>query len=934
MEPIVSLIKKVLNQTFDIREGEYRRVLLMQLNIFLIIFVLLIIKPVVNAQFLTVVGVDRLPVIFLIVSLCALLVSTLYSRSLDKYSMRSVTTVTLGLSVFMLISIGLLLNFKVAEEFLLYALFVGVALFGVLTTSQFWILANMAFDSREAKRLFGFIGAGPIAGGVAGGYVTSILAPHLSAGTLLILAAMLLSFCIPLNAFIWRHSIKTLSPFQKKKRIRGFGEHPLQLIRKSKHLTYLALLVGLGVIVTKLVDFQFSSVATQAYPDPEELTSFLAFWFSTFNVVSLLIQLFLTRRIVGTYGVGASLFTLPGGVLAGSVVLLFTPILWAGVLTKLWEVSVKQSVNKAATELLSLPIPSTIKSQTKSFIDVFVDMTATGIGGILLIVLVNGFDLSVRAVSVLTIIILAIWFWVAINIRKEYINSFKRKLSQADKQKIKPAPDLNNVSVLNGLKKALQTGTENQIVYVLKKVTEIQDDRLFGEVHKFLTHDSPKVKIQALECIYFLNKTVDTDQLNGLMTDPNLEVRYKAFSQLLHQTKVDRISLINRYLLDENPLISSAALLGLSEESRNNPEMKRMLKLEQHINDKLDYAAIAENINEGILYKKIAIRAAGLANINSFYPLIQSGLEDENIEIINEAIQAAGNTMNGTFLLPLVSKLTLKKTRSQAQSALKNFGPAIIPELKAIALDPNTKAEISTQIPGVLGRIDLQIAVDTLHHFLDIEDVNLRLEALRALNIIQRDFPHRNIRKDRIIDRIIDETKLYKEILATLYLQNQKVKEEEDSMIHDARKNLINHLENRIDGTLERMFRLLGLRYPPDDVIPAYEGILSVNPSVRLNSVEFLDNLLEPALKKALLPIAESAILERYSSEVVENLNLKVKDELKCLEALLKGRDPRLKLSVLDLIEAIDEADYYNIITPLLDSPVTKIRNRVKLILG
>nr|WP_262496369.1 hypothetical protein [Nonlabens ulvanivorans] len=38
-------------------------------------------------------------------------------------------------------------------------------------------MANVIFNIREAKRLFGFIGAGGIAGGIAGGYVTSILVP-------------------------------------------------------------------------------------------------------------------------------------------------------------------------------------------------------------------------------------------------------------------------------------------------------------------------------------------------------------------------------------------------------------------------------------------------------------------------------------------------------------------------------------------------------------------------------------------------------------------------------------------------------------------------------------------------------------------------------------------------------------------------------------
>ena len=45
---IRKLIKFLLTKTFDLREGEHKRAFLMQLNIFLIITTLLIVKPTVK----------------------------------------------------------------------------------------------------------------------------------------------------------------------------------------------------------------------------------------------------------------------------------------------------------------------------------------------------------------------------------------------------------------------------------------------------------------------------------------------------------------------------------------------------------------------------------------------------------------------------------------------------------------------------------------------------------------------------------------------------------------------------------------------------------------------------------------------------------------------------------------------------------------------
>jgi ATP/ADP translocase len=41
-------------------------------------------------------------------------------------------------------------------------------IFGLLLISQFWTVANLVYNPRQAKRLFGFIGGGAPLGGMAG----------------------------------------------------------------------------------------------------------------------------------------------------------------------------------------------------------------------------------------------------------------------------------------------------------------------------------------------------------------------------------------------------------------------------------------------------------------------------------------------------------------------------------------------------------------------------------------------------------------------------------------------------------------------------------------------------------------------------------------------------------------------------------------------
>ena len=62
---------------------------------------------------------------------------------------------------------------------------------GVLLISQFWTLANLVYDPRQAKRLFGFIGGGAPLGGIAGNALAVAAPRQIGTNNLLLSAAAL-----------------------------------------------------------------------------------------------------------------------------------------------------------------------------------------------------------------------------------------------------------------------------------------------------------------------------------------------------------------------------------------------------------------------------------------------------------------------------------------------------------------------------------------------------------------------------------------------------------------------------------------------------------------------------------------------------------------------------------------------------------------------
>lgn len=924
------MLKTITKKVFDVREGEFKVSFLMTAYIFLIIAVLLIIKPTVNALFLSEIGVEQLPVAFLLVALGAIFSSFAYSKALTRLSLRKLIEATLISSVAVLVSLGLLLKFNLANGWVLYFFYVWVAIYAVLSASQFWVLANMVFNVREAKRLFGFIGSGAILGGIFGGYTTSLLAPFVNTELLLFLPAFLLLFCIPLLRTIWKLRVSKLNSYKQKKRTVSFSDRPLGLIRKSKHLTYIALIVAVSVVVAKLVDYLFSDFASTAIPDTEELTSFFGFWFSTFNLLSLLVQLFVTQRIVGIWGVGFSLFLLPLGIFLGGVTFFILPELAVVIVIKAMDGVLKQSVHKSATELLSLPLPFDLKNKTKSFIDVVVDSIATGMAGFVLIFVVQGLELpSIYIVGIILILVL-VWVFFIFQVRKEYFKTFRtnlERISEKSDKNFKTNP--KKVAVVEGMRSVFQNGTEEQILFMLNKLMEINDKRFLPDVQALLEHPSTKVRTQAIQNLYFLNPSTMVSNVNDLLHTEDSELTLATLEYLLMHAQKNNGFVYDTYLDHQNTNIANAALFCLAKETRDNHSLTVLYNLrgriqrniEEHEKGKADPGAFP-----------LLLKTIGHSNLHRFYPEILKHFKSTDPELICTAIESAGLTLSDIFVKELILMLPKKEYRGIAVQALHNYGVKMATVLTESVKERLVPLETCRFIPMALKSFNSQLAVNHLFELFKDEDLTIRLEAVRALSDLRRDNTDLKFDQHSIVNLIFDECKLYHVTLSAMhnqiivaYRNRKRSQKEVRPEERDARASLLELLERRLDAGLERIFKLLGLKYPQRDVEIAYQGVLSEKEEARTNAIEFLDNLLTGNLKRTLLPIIEESALDISSEEVLTRIKHKIPTEHECFQLLLQGNDLKVKLAVLYLIEQQADAKYLPLLLPLRKNGDPKI---------
>lgn len=934
------MIKSLLKKLFDIREGELHIALLMQGYIFLIIATLLIIKPTVNSIFLSDLGAENLPFAFLLVAIAAIVTSYFYTKISERFSLLHIIRFTLIFSIISLLILGTLLHLHLIKDWVLYAFYIGVAIYAVLATSQFWVLANLVFNVRQAKRLFGFIGAGAIVGGIFGGYLTTLLAPFIGNENLIFVAAFFLIMCFPILGKIWRSNTSTLQATKQRKIIIGTKEGTLKLVLKSKHLSYLAVIIAIGVITARLVDYQFSSIASQNIEDSDELTSFFGFWLSTFNLISLVLQLFLTRKIVGVWGVGFSLILLPVLIFLGGLVFFIFPELWVIILLKATDGSLKQSINKSAIELIALPLPFQLKKKTKSFIDVVVDSMATGIAGCILIFLIKGLDVPPKYIMGLILILALVWTYFVLKVRKEYFLSFRRNLTKLQPHIEKGTKSVTKESFLKGMQRVFNEGKEKEILFMLEKYREINDKRLEKSVLKLLNHESNAVKASAIGTLYFFNtKTIHIEVVNLLKIEDDEVVMAALEYLLLHADKNESI-IFDTYLNHPSDYVSGAALVCLAKESRVHNQLKVKYGLFERIEKKatqLDSFSGAEKEKEHIEL----LRVIGLARYFKAYSFIKEGLTSANNSIKNEALIAAGTTGSEEFMDSLLEGLKVRIIREAATKGLLLYGNDAINLLVKKIKDPEYDIEIKRHIPKVISSFNTQEAVNALlNNFIEAQDLTVRLHCVKELTRLKYENPDLYFDDKKIAKLILEECKLYDSSLNAMhtqiivyYLRRKKIKTHLYFKEIEARESLVELLERRLDAGLERIFKLLELRYTQKDVRSVYEGIISPEQEKRTHAIEFLDLLLNPDLKSALIPIVEATILDTSSEEVITSITKNKFTEYECFQSILEGKDLKLKLAVLYLISELKDDAYTILVSPLITNEDFKVRSYAKLVL-
>jgi len=397
---------KLLSKIVDAKPDERRALWLGFIFNFLVLGGYYVIRPIRDE--IGTAGRENLPWMFTATLLTMLVANALFSAIVARMSRRRFLPIAYRFFIANLILFYVLMrtlppaqNVWVGRVF-----FVWVSVFNLFVVSVFWSFMTDIFRTDQAKRLFGFIAVGGTLGAIGGGQITASLVRPIGTASLLFVSAAALeaaAWCVrffpaefarhpersegspePENA---RQNERSLAPKafgarddNAEKPVGGSLWAGFTHVVRSPYLLGICGFILLHTITATLVYFQQADLTAHQFIDRAARTKFFARLDQSVNILTIVVQIFLTGRLLKWLGVGLTLAVLPLINIIGFTAMGVMPIIWLLAVFQTLRRAGDYAVARPSREVLFTVLRREDKYKAKNFVDTFVYRAGDQIG--------------------------------------------------------------------------------------------------------------------------------------------------------------------------------------------------------------------------------------------------------------------------------------------------------------------------------------------------------------------------------------------------------------------------------------------------------------------------------------------------------------------------------------------------------------------------
>jgi AAA family ATP:ADP antiporter len=693
----------LLKRVFSIQEGETGRVGLLLIMSFFMGAFLATFSVGAQTQFLGLQdGAQRLPEAFVLAGIFGLFATLTYNFLQTRIPFRI-------LAILSLLTITLITAFiefghtyvDLDERSLKFFAYAQIAPFTLVILLVFWGTFNRLFNVKQSKRLLGSVDQGALLASLISFFSIPIVlqikgfdAVDLFTISLVAIVIFTLLFAVLSNRFAdvsW--SLKKERELNQKLTIGAFF--------RNKYVLYLSLFIIASIVALTFVDYSFLNASVQFFDPkvkgPDALPSFLSYFEATVVIFSFLFQTFAADKVIADYGLKTSVLVNPiligiftvvalviglsfGYTIESSSFIIFFIMI---AMSKLFVLSVKESLDEPSFKLYLLPIETHIKLDVQTKLEGVVTGLAMLIAGglILMIQRFNLVDLIYMTIFAIPLILG--WYFVASKLYAIYRETLQTTLVK-NKAKVEHKID-REYTVDKVLEKEVNSSAEDKVIYGLKLMEKLEPTLFENAVIRLAESEYAKVRSFAIEKIHELG--IDKETIK------NPEIRNLAKSA--------------QGEAEDSDLLSIA------------PD--KLMKLSKSVKP-------ADRILAAKLLRK-------LISQRTIFILLEL-LRDVSVQVRHEALITARKVKRPETWSVLIELLSSPSYGHDAAAALMEAGPAALPVLETSFHKSGQTDLVMLRIVQIMGRIGGDEALALLWKKADYPDKRIVKQILYSLRYI------------------------------------------------------------------------------------------------------------------------------------------------------------------------------------------------------
>jgi AAA family ATP:ADP antiporter len=825
-----------LRRIVDVRDGEARGALLgFAFLLLLIIAGHTVLEAARDALLLAGPGPRVLGFVYMAIATLAWPAAVLVARATDRFGARR----SLGGTLAAAACLPVLLFTVPARPATAIAVYVVSGLVGSIVVPQFWTLAGKVLTAAQGRRLFGLIAAAGVLGGVFGSGTATLVLLALPVRALLLVSAGVFFLAAAALLRVGGDERMASSP-----RASGTVTDSALALRGEPLLLRIALSVVVSTASLLLLDYCFKSTVARSLPGPQ-IGPFVARFYLAINGLSLVVQILLGSAVVRRLGIAAAVLVTPLLLLAGATTALVAGgALGAVLVMKTIDGSLRFSIHRITAELIYLPVPAQARQRVKPMIDGALARASQTVTGAFLLAVQGTALLAPRPLAALVTASTCAWLAVAFAMRKPYLAMLRAAIAGGTLHaEDSPVPlDLESVQLLV---QHLASEDPLEVVGAMNVLCRRGNDAFVPAL--VLLHPDEAVLTQALEHLAASRRDDWVALARRLLGDRREAVRMAAARALAMHSALD----LARVADDVGWRIRGYAAVDLAlrdraEDVLEDDRVRLLLNAE------------GEDGRAARLGMAAAVVDASPHRSLSRLLLVLAESPERTAEWTELVARAAAGQRDPRIIPRLVDRLGVRDGREAIRSALVSFGDEGLEAVWWALQDGSRSRSFRIHVPKTLARFGTRDAAERLLENIETEeDGQVRYKSIRALELLVRE---RRIPLDRPrVERLARAT-----LVRHFRLLGGRVAlgEIEAEAVPSAAWRLLGGLlDDKLDQSLERAFRLLAIARPREDFRRLRIACRSKDPYTRSNAGELLDALFdrndEQSLRALLRIVAE-----------------------------------------------------------------------------